>query len=215
MSQRPPSSRPDLVSGVRVRVPLVFVVPIGALLLIALVTILFSQVLLNLPKEAATTVALALAANILIASAVIAFRQRTDAVTMAELFVVVSYPVVIGVVLAVIGFGTGEGVAEEEAGGAGGAGGATQVIVAEGLAFDTDEIELPAGEETSLTVDNKDTVLHNLAIYEDDSASQDLFIGADVAAGSSLDYSVPPIDAGTYYFHCDYHPSMNGEVVVK
>jgi plastocyanin len=216
MSQQPSSSRPDLSAGVRVRVPLVFVIPIGSLLLIGLVTVLFSRVLLSLPKEAATTVALAFAANILIACAVLALRKRTDATTLAELFVVVSYPVLIGVVLAIVGFGSGESAAEEEAGGAGGAGGATEVVTAQGVAFDTKELDLPAGEESALTVDNQDSTLHNLSIYEDDSASKDLFIGSDVAAGSSVDYTIPPLDAGKYFFRCDYHPtSMIGDVLVE
>jgi plastocyanin len=216
MSQDQRSSRPDLMAGVRVRVPLVFVIPIGALLLIALVTILFSQVLLALPKEAATTVALAFAANILVACAVLALRKRTDVTTMAELFVVVSYPVVIGIVLAVIGFGSGESVTEEEAGGAGGAGGAAQVITAQGVAFDTKEVSLPAGEESAITIDNQDSTVHNLSIYEDDSATKDLFVGPDVGAGSSLDYTIPVLDAGKYFFRCDYHPSsMIGDVTVE
>ncbi|MGH2757765.1 MAG: cupredoxin domain-containing protein [Actinomycetota bacterium] len=215
MSQNQRSSRPDLMAGVRVRIPLVFVVPIGALLLIAVVTILFSQVLLALPKEAATTVALAFAANILIACAVLALRKRTDATTLAELFVVVSYPVVIGIVLAVIGFGSGESVTEEEAGGAGGAGGAAQVITAQGVAFDTKQLSLPAGEDGAITIDNQDSTVHNLSIYEDDSANEDLFIGPDVGAGSSLDYTIPPLDKGNYYFQCDYHSSMNGDVTVE
>jgi plastocyanin len=203
------------MAGVRVRIPLVFVIPIGALLLIAAVTIFFSQVLLALPAEAATTVALAFAANILIACSVLALRKRTDATTLAELFVVVTYPVVIGIVLAVIGFGSGEGVAEEAAGGAGGAGGA-QVITAQGVAFDTKQITLPAGEEAPLTIDNQDATVHNLSIYEDDSATNDLFVGPDVGAGSSLDYTIPALDKGKYFFRCDYHPSsMNGDVTVE
>lgn len=214
MSRQPTSSRPDLMAGVRVRVPLVFVVPIGALLLIGLVTILLSRVLLALPPEAATVVALAFAVNILVACGVLALRKRTDGVTLAEMFVVVSYPVLIGVVLAVVGFGTGESVAEEQTG-AGGASGAT-VLVAEGVAFDTKELTLPAGEEASVTVDNKDSTLHNLSIYETEEATKDLFIGPDVAAGSSLDNTIPPLEKGKYFFRCDYHPtSMTGTLTVE
>lgn len=223
MSQQPTSSRPDLMAGVRVRVPLVFVVPIASLLLVGVVSVLFAQVLLSLPKEAATTVALAFAANILIACTVLALRQRTDAVTLAELFVVVSYPVVIGVVLAVIGFGATEHGAHGEAaaaeGGGGGeqaGGGATETIVAANVAFETNEVHLPAGEETTLTLDNQDSVAHNFSIYTDDSAEEDLFVGQNVDGGGKVDYTIPPLDKGEYFFRCDLHPSsMTGTAIVE
>jgi plastocyanin len=36
-----------------------------------------------------------------------------------------------------------------------------------------------------------------------------------VATGpTTVTYDIPALDAGTYYFHCDVHPTMNGSVVV-
>lgn len=209
------SSRPDLMAGLRLRVPLVFVIPVVAILVIAAVAIGFSQVLLNLPKEAATIVALAFALNILGACAVLALRKRTDAATMGELFVVVSYPVVIGVVLAIVGFGTGQNVAEKH-GEETKSGGVAESIVAASVAFNTDSLTLTAGEETQLELKNDDSVEHNLSIYEDDSAEKALFTGQNVGAGSTTTYDIPPLEKGEYFFRCDLHPTaMTGTATVE
>jgi plastocyanin len=36
-----------------------------------------------------------------------------------------------------------------------------------------------------------------------------------VTGPASIDYEIPAIPAGEYYFHCDVHPNMNGTVVVE
>lgn len=89
-------------------------------------------------------------------------------------------------------------------------------VVASGVAFDTDKLELKADTETTLTLDNQDSVPHNLSIYEDDTAEADLYVGAEVGAGASIDYDIPPLEAGEYFFRCDLHPtSMVGTVTVE
>ncbi len=209
------SSRPDLTAGVRVRVPLVFVIPIAAILIIGIVAVGVSQVLLNIPKEAATVVALALAMNILGGCAVLALRRQTDASTLGELMVVVSYPLVIGIALAIVGFGSGQNVAEHH-GEQTGSGGATLQIVAQSVQFNTDTLEFPAQEDTELVLDNQDSVEHNLSIYENENAQQDLFLGQNVGPGASVTYSIPPMPAGEYFFRCDLHPtSMTGTAIVE
>ena len=209
------SSRPDLTAGVRLRVPLVFVIPIAALLIIGVVAIGVSQVLLNIPKEAATVVALALALNILGGCAVLALRRETDPSTLGELMVVVSYPLVIGIALAIVGFGSGQNVAEHEGEHTPG-GGATLQIVAQSVQFNTDTLEFAAEEDSELVLDNQDSVEHNLSIYENENAQQDLFTGQNVGPGSSVTYSIPSMPAGEYFFRCDLHPtSMTGTAVVE
>lgn len=110
---------------------------------------------------------------------------------------------------------TGELTAEEGAGGGGGEPGAGPAVVAQGLAFDTSTIELPAGEPTTITFDNRDGgTQHNIAIYTDDSLGQELFNGELISGPATTRYEVPPLEAGEYYFLCIVHPDMNGTVVV-
>ncbi len=190
-----------------------FAIPLGALVVIGGAAFGFSRILLSLEPEAATAVALTMAANILIACAIVASKPRLDSVTMAELFVVVTYPIVIGIVLAQVGFGGGGGHGTEETAPASAS---EQVLSAAGVAFDTDHLTFAAGKETTLPFENDDSVQHNLSIWEDDSVEKDLFIGAEVPGGSTTDYSIPALAKGDYFFRCDIHPtSMTGTVTVE
>ena len=98
-----------------------------------------------------------------------------------------------------------------------GAVGGGLTVTASGLTFDTKELDLTAGQPTKITFDNKDAgTLHNIAIYTDSSASKALFQGDQIAGVNSTTYTVPALQPGTYYFHCDVHPSlMFGTVVVS
>jgi plastocyanin len=118
-----------------------------------------------------------------------------------------------GTVVADEGGGDGGGGGEGGAGGGGGGQGAAVTVTAQNIAFDTDTIELPADTESTITLVNEDTEPHNIAIYTDDTVAENLFRG-DTVTGDRIDYTVPPLDAGEYYFQCDVHPTMNGSVVV-
>jgi plastocyanin len=99
--------------------------------------------------------------------------------------------------------------------GEGGGEGGSSTVVAADLAFDTDVIHLPADTPTTLTLDNREAgVPHNIAIYTDDSLGESLFVGDLVTGPASIDYEIPAIPAGEYYFHCDVHPDMVGTVEV-
>ena len=88
-------------------------------------------------------------------------------------------------------------------------------VVAKDLQFDTNELDLPAGAPATVTLDNQDQgVPHNISIFTDDSLQDVLFDGEDVVGPATEPYAVPPLDAGSYYFHCDIHPTMNGSVKV-
>lgn len=222
MSTQDDSLRPDLTTEVRVKVPLPLVIPLAALAVIGIVAYGFAQVLLAVPKEAATMLAMVAAANILGAFAYAALRPRMQPVTMAELGVIVLYPVIIGIAIAQFDFGGeaahGVDTAAAETSGAGAAGegaapaGPTTAVTASGLAFDVDTLVLEAKKDTSIEFTNEDSAPHNISIYEDDSASKNLFQGEQVTATTTTyEFKAPP--AGEYYFQCDVHPDMNGEVV--
>jgi len=106
--------------------------------------------------------------------------------------------------------------AEEGPPSGGGDGGPTVDLAAQGIAFDASEIDLPANTPSTVRFDNRDAgVPHNVAIFSDDTLANVLFRGDLVTGPDSIDYPIPPLDPGTYYFHCDVHPSMNGTVGVS
>ncbi len=97
-----------------------------------------------------------------------------------------------------------------------GGGGVAATVVAEGLKFDTAEIHLPANTPSTIHFENRDAgVQHNIAIFQDDTLTKVLFRGDLVTGPGSADYEVPALPPGSYYFHCDVHPTMNGKVVVS
>jgi plastocyanin len=97
-----------------------------------------------------------------------------------------------------------------------GGGGAGAVVSAQGLQFDTDRIELPAGAPSTIHFENNDPgIQHNIAIFTDSSLGTNLFRGEIVTGPATVDYAIPPLDPGTYFFHCDVHPTMSGTVVAK
>jgi plastocyanin len=218
--------RSDLVGEIRFKVPLVIAIPFGALLLIALLAIGLSRVLLSVPHEAATAIAIVIAANVLGAAAFIAARRRVGRTSMLELLLVVLYPVIIGIAIAQFGLAGEETEAatheapagEAEAPGTGAAATTTE-LVATGTEWSTDQVVFAADEPAELDVVNDDPVTHNMSIYTDEEAAlakQDpLFKGEDVEGGETVAYEIDPLKKGTYTYICDYHTNMIGEVTVE
>jgi plastocyanin len=126
-------------------------------------------------------------------------------------FICVVHPNMVGAVRVVEAGGDGGG----DGGGEDGGGGGALTVTAVNIAFDTSTIELTAGEATTITFVNEDAgVQHNIAIYEDDTLAAELFNGEIVTGPIEIEYEIPPLEAGTYYFLCVVHPNMNGSVVV-
>lgn len=87
-------------------------------------------------------------------------------------------------------------------------------VVTDNLEFDVDELHFPADTEIELELDNRDTVVHNLSIYES-KGGDELFKGELVDGGDEAVYEIPALDGGTYFFLCDVHPAtMTGTVEV-
>jgi plastocyanin len=91
---------------------------------------------------------------------------------------------------------------------------ADRTITSRGLVFDVATLAVPAGATFSLQLTNLDAAPHNVAIYEDSSAGDDVFVG-EVITSSSIVYQVPALEPGSYFFRCDVHPDMNGELVAS
>jgi cytochrome c oxidase subunit II len=83
-----------------------------------------------------------------------------------------------------------------------------QVAAIESIQFDTDSIEVPAGEDFCIEFTNNDTVVHDIGI------EQTGFNGEDVEPGESFTYVIPAMEAGTFTFYCTIHPTMTGDLVV-
>ena len=221
MSQNDP-----MLGEVRFRVPLPVLIPVTAVVVIALLTFGFSRVLLAIPAEAATAVATVTAINILGACAILAMRPNISRNAMVELAVVVVYPVIIGIAIAQLGIGAEEhaeaappaaeeGAPAEDTGGPVTNGG---TIVAEDVQFTSDTIELTAGEEVSITFDNADQLQHNVAIYANEAdadAQQNPIFQGEIITGTSVTYEFDALEAGEYVFQCDVHPAMRGTVIVE
>ena len=217
MDRDPNVSQSGLTGEVRMRVPLPIIVPFGALLLIAAAAFGFSRILLSVPKEIATVVAMVTAANVLGACAVIALRRNLNRSVLSELAIVVLYPVVVGAVIATMGLNEGAHGEEHSVGEPKDApvAAGTTTVTASGTAFDENELTFANGETVDLEFVNDDQVPHNISIYEDDSASKAIFEGELVTA-DTITYTIEvPSKPGEAYFQCDVHPAMNGTVTIE
>jgi plastocyanin len=87
-------------------------------------------------------------------------------------------------------------------------------VTAADLAFSTNSITAPAGEDFVIRLTNNDSVPHNIAVYAEQGG--DVIATGDVInEGESTEVSVSALEPGTYYFVCDLHPEMNGTLVVE
>jgi plastocyanin len=92
-------------------------------------------------------------------------------------------------------------------GGSEAAGGATVSLKASNTKFDQTALTAKAGEKVTFEFENADSFEHNLTIA-------DLAVDTDVEGGDTGTASATP-DAGTYEFHCKYHPTvMKGTLTV-
>lgn len=90
---------------------------------------------------------------------------------------------------------------------------------ATGTGFDATCLGAPADEPVTVEFANEDSLVHNWALYRDQSATEHLGGGSvdqPVAGGQSETYEVDALEAGQYFYRCDFHPTtMTGTFVVK
>jgi plastocyanin len=202
-------------ASTRDRLLLPVLLPVGIVVLLAAALFAFSRVLLSLPASASTGVALVVAVSILVVSGIAASRAVVRTTVLASVVgVIAGISMLAGGVALIATAGTGEGGHGGEPGPGPGRG---LTVVADDLQFQTDEIRLVAGQPTTLTFDNQDAgQQHNIAIFpSEDDLTEPLFRGDIIMGPDTITYELPPLDPGTYYFHCDVHPAMNGTVVVE
>ena len=201
-----PVSQEPLPPDVRDRAILPILIPVAAILLTEIIVFSMSQVLLASGKTAAVVIALVAALGIVIGAAFVAARPKIKTRALVGLMAVL----VIGSVAAgAWGIQRGPFYGDE-----GPHVQAEVVVTSENLAFNTDRLVLRSSG-TVVALENNDTQAHNIAVFtsEEDLASP-LFRGDLVQAGDSIVYDVPELPLGGFYFHCDVHPNMNGDVEV-
>ena len=202
-----------------------FVVPIGLPLLVAALTAIgavsLSRIFLAVSADAAPIIGIVIAFIVLGAFYLISTRERLDRPMLITL-VGVAAVLVLGAGVAgsiagerefhEAGAAThGESEGEHDSGEA-----VERRLSASDLAFDTEELDLPASAPIVLAFHNEESdesIEHNVSIYEEEGG-ENLFRGDFVAGGEEVEYEFESPAAGTYYFQCDNHPDMHGAVEV-
>jgi plastocyanin len=105
--------------------------------------------------------------------------------------------------------------AEQPKGGSCSPNGTQLAITAFDSKFDKKCLAAPTNQAFTIDFNNLDRgIPHNVAIYEDQTASKTLFKGDLVDGPGKTTYQVPGLSAGTWFFRCDPHPDMNGTFIV-
>jgi plastocyanin len=83
--------------------------------------------------------------------------------------------------------------------------------------FNPRSLSAAAGQPVVLQMNNQDNgVLHNFALYNNQSASQRIFVGELVTGPTTVVYNFNAPAPGTYFFRCDVHPdTMTGSFVSR
>lgn len=183
--------------------------PVLGLSFVASVMFCLSRILLAVPEQASTGIALTVAVLIMVVASVSALRPNVSGRTMAAALALGAMVMVGGGVAAAA---VGERhIGEGDKAGAGA--GAVQVQ-AQGVAFVQQEIDLKADADVEIKFENKDKgVQHNIIIFATDPAKP-LFRGDLVTGPATATYKLHAPAAGEYKFQCEVHPTMKGIVKV-
>jgi len=92
-------------------------------------------------------------------------------------------------------------------------GGPWVTLAAQGVAFETAELDVPANVAFTLVFENREAVPHNVSIDRSDAGHARLFEGAVFSGPATRWYAVPALAPGEYTFVCAIHPNMTGRLV--
>jgi plastocyanin len=88
-------------------------------------------------------------------------------------------------------------------------------LVAENIAFDTDELGVPANRPFTLVFENRDGASHNVAIQTSGEDLRRVFDSRPFGGPGTRWYAVPALAPGAYAFVCDLHANMTGRLVAS
>jgi plastocyanin len=201
----------------RDRVMLPVEIPAAAVLGTGVIVLALSRVLLALPKDGSVIFAIAVASLIMGIAILLSMRPSLRSGVVTVLLLIGGVAIISGgIVSAAVGErdvhpAEEEGAEPEPPGGDGPAGGGDVLtVVAENISFDTDALEVTAGQPFTLELDNRDAgVPHDIAIPE-------LGERTDVTEGPDKQQLELKIDdEGPYDYVCDVHPeTMRGTLTV-
>lgn len=188
--------------------------PVGVLALIATVLFLFSRVLLAISHNAATVVACITAAGVITVATIVSSRKRLTGAALLPMVGTIFGIALIAGGVAIVAVGPqkegGEAKPPITVDLAAPVGAATKGFTPTKLTFEEDT-------PTTLNFNNQDpTVSHNVVIFQGKDATTPVaFTGALVTGPAAQAYNVPGLAAGSYFFHCEVHPTaMTGTITV-
>jgi plastocyanin len=90
-------------------------------------------------------------------------------------------------------------------------------VTAKDLAFNPTTLSAPAGGTVVIAFSNQDPqVPHNIVVFKGaDASAPVLFTGQPVTGPGTARYSFAAPPPGTYFFHCQFHPTtMKGTIKI-
>lgn len=177
-------------------------IPIVAMLFIAVLVFAFSRILLAVPEAGSTTLAFLMAGAVLLICSVIAAAGRL--VSAQRLLLILSAIGLLagGGATAALGMREIEKHAEEIE------------IAAKDLKFSTDTLQFPEEQAVALRFVNNDAgIPHNVTIARDEAYGDVIVQRPPFNGVATQTYDVEPLEEGVYFFRCDVHPDMAGNVI--
>jgi plastocyanin len=176
--------------------------PLAGAIVVAILVFSVSRILLAVEEAASTIIALVVAAEVLGIAAVLAATGRMKAAQRGLLILVGLSLIAGGGASAKIGIRKIEPVNVQV------------IVVAKGIQYTTPVVQYPPDTPFTLKFSNDDAgVPHDVNVTSDPGGTQTLFKTAIFAGVSSQGVKTPALKAATYFFHCDVHPSMKGQLV--